>query len=819
MKKRVFAFTALLVLVACARNQEVDIPEPDMTLFARTEEPAGSKTIVESGTHVYWEPGDEIFVFSGGKSAKFVTDITTSAATATFKGTFGEETWAEGMDLWAVYPYSEDAVFDGETITTVLPSEQVARAGSFGKDMNLAIAHSSTSTLQFYNVGGGVRFSVTEEGIKKVMFEGLSGEIISGKVKIGLDENGLPVVQEVSGGSQFITLLPPTGQETFEKDTWYYILAIPGALEGGYKLRFYKDTDYARKVSEKAVTIKRSIYGNIEKADEGIEYEAQRMHFPETKAEVEASIALTHSIGNSIQSIIYPQDETITDDEIKNELERIDGVVQAVVSFEEGVCSLMQKDSVWINYFIYDDDPSGVHDDLSLVEEYPDISQQVVSYQNKVKSIHRAMSVNSIDQDYTINNCRKALVLVPFYYDRRSLDIGFLITCLEGAGFSYSDIDIRINGPKHDEDILLPSWNFASITEFKGENLSKYDFILIYTHGGTGYYAQSLDGEYVNKQSSLSSGTEYSEGSVEQYILSGTFSWDEIAIGGVSAGKDESGKTIWEYYLGMTPKFLKDSHFDNSCVMLSACSSAEILNNKHGGSMVKTFLDKGAGIVYGYSKSVDSGYLNIPMTKRIIEFTSYGFSFQDAVRLYKESPISQSRYLNTKERWESSYIERGWTKKELKHNVASLDPEISYFELNKSLSGPYYLTDPFPHLNPADLISDPGYVLFTWDCNLKPFRDEINYVEIQDSEPQYTQYSVHYDIYVDGSRLGKTLYSDDTDKQASWQPSSYGDHTWYIVAKIMEGDTVIASYQSEVGKFTVTPVGSGGIDDVPGHDI
>ena len=272
MKKSFILFAAsLLALAGCSRNQEIDIQENGLSLFARTESPADTKTVVESGVHVYWEPGDEIAVFMGEKSAKFTTDITTSSATATFKGTFGDTTWPEELDLWAVYPFSEDATFDGETITTTLPSEQIAREGSFGKDMNLSIAHSTSNTLQFYNVGGGIRFSVTEEGIKKVMFEGLSGEIISGKVKIGL-EDGLPVVKEVTGGSQLITLLPPDGKETFEKDKWYYIIAIPGALEGGYRLRFFVDDLYADKLSTRAVNLKRSIFGSVTDADLNLEY-------------------------------------------------------------------------------------------------------------------------------------------------------------------------------------------------------------------------------------------------------------------------------------------------------------------------------------------------------------------------------------------------------------------------------------------------------------------------------------------------------------------------------------------------------------------
>jgi hypothetical protein len=424
MKKSFYIITAAtLSLVACSRNQEIDVPDANLSLFARTESPAETKTVVESGVHVYWEPGDEIAVFMGDQSARFTTDITAASGTATFKGTFGEETWPEDLDLWAVYPFSEEAVFDGETITTTLPSEQVAREGSFGKDMNLAIAHSNSNTLQFHNVGGGVRFSVTEEGIKKVMFEGLSGEIISGKVKIGF-EDGLPVVQEVTGGSQFITLLPPTGQETFQPGTWYYIVAIPGALDGGYKLRFYKDEDYARKVSEKAVVIKRSIFGSVEKADEGIEYEAQTTHFPETENEWEKSIALTEEIGESVSHIIDSLATASSSDlKLYEELiGKIEGVEKVIMNPEENSFSIMQKDSIWVNYYrppLIFGKKSSIH--LSGRKTRMGIMQreELTSSVSQI-STRKKMNNNPLE-DYYVNSKRNALLIVPpFVYNEDS---------------------------------------------------------------------------------------------------------------------------------------------------------------------------------------------------------------------------------------------------------------------------------------------------------------------------------------------------------------------------------------------------------------
>lgn len=268
MKKILFFAATLLTLVACTREIDVKTPAGNMTITARTETSADTRTVVEGETHVYWEPGDAIKVFSDGKSGKFTTDITEASASATFNGSLP---LTEGADIWAVYPYSEDAVFHGETFDVVLPSEQVAREGSFGKDMNLAIAHSTTNTLQFYNVGGGVRFSLSEEGITEVMFEGVNRETVAGTFEVGF-QNGKPVILDFWEEFTAITITPPDGR-TFKKDTWYYIVAIPGAFDNGFVFHFRKASDWDIEIPyrtySKNVTIKRSVYGQLTYADKG----------------------------------------------------------------------------------------------------------------------------------------------------------------------------------------------------------------------------------------------------------------------------------------------------------------------------------------------------------------------------------------------------------------------------------------------------------------------------------------------------------------------------------------------------------------------
>ena len=255
---------ALVTLCSCTVKEQrlgYDDATGGVVLTALTDMPGVRTGVVDGGTEVFWESQEEIKVFAGTSSAKFVSANTDLASKADFIGP-SDFSVAPGKPVVAVYPYSDDVAYDGECITMTLPSEQVACPGTFARGTNIAVAKSDTHTLQFRNVCGGLRFSVTEEGITKVIFEGLGGEMIAGKVQAAFDDAGLPVVKSVSNGSPFITLQAPEGQ-TLEVGKWYYIVALPGALESGYKLCFYKNDTYAKHESSSSNTIKRSVFGSV----------------------------------------------------------------------------------------------------------------------------------------------------------------------------------------------------------------------------------------------------------------------------------------------------------------------------------------------------------------------------------------------------------------------------------------------------------------------------------------------------------------------------------------------------------------------------
>jgi hypothetical protein len=276
MKARYIIIAAgALVLSACATD--IEVVDQQITIEATQEgNDALTKTAVQDGgTAVYWEPSDEIKIFLDGTTGRFISTNTELVSKTKFSGTLSaiigfSEGFPEDNPLWGLYPYRSDATSDGLTVTTTLPAEQVGRAGSFAKNTHIALGRSTSFAMAFYAVCGGLRFSLSREGISQVTFEGNGGEPLAGRIKMAFEE-GVPVIQEVADTAYVITLAAPGGG-TFETGKWYYIEAIPGALSDGFKLTFKKGTKSAVLTKTTSVTVKRAVFGSIENADAGLEF-------------------------------------------------------------------------------------------------------------------------------------------------------------------------------------------------------------------------------------------------------------------------------------------------------------------------------------------------------------------------------------------------------------------------------------------------------------------------------------------------------------------------------------------------------------------
>lgn len=256
--------------------EEIDnrqVPGAGMTFSASFGDIHPTRTALQNGGQVLWSPNDEIDIYYGSSSSgKFVSVNTTLATGTDFVGDFKNYVYAEDKEFLAVYPHSESNSFDGRKLTVELPATQKGLEGSFDNNLFISVARSSNTDLYFYNLCGGVEFSVDEPDVKAVTFRGNGGEVLAGKVNVLLDGNAKPYVSEVIDGKTEITLTAPDGG-SFKTGKLYYIVTLPTVLEKGFTLTFKKQPGGAVRVSEKAVEVKRSIWGSLFNADKGVKYD------------------------------------------------------------------------------------------------------------------------------------------------------------------------------------------------------------------------------------------------------------------------------------------------------------------------------------------------------------------------------------------------------------------------------------------------------------------------------------------------------------------------------------------------------------------
>ena len=231
-----WAFVAALCLFAAcsAKDETIPLSGQDVILTASTEVGDATRTVLDDDyTTVLWMPNETLSVFRDGKMAVFSSTNTEKTSSTQFKGTLPEA----GADnvIYGLYPYSVDATISNDVISTSLPADQTAVAGSFGNNLFISVARTETYEMHFFNVCSGLRFMLDRNGIQRVTLLSNGGEPLAGKVSVGFDTDGKPIVQAVEDGESEVTLSAPGGK-TFESGVWYYLVTLPTNLEKGYTI-------------------------------------------------------------------------------------------------------------------------------------------------------------------------------------------------------------------------------------------------------------------------------------------------------------------------------------------------------------------------------------------------------------------------------------------------------------------------------------------------------------------------------------------------------------------------------------------------------
>ena len=278
MNKHFFFLSAAAVLLfSCSRESDPVIqPGETITFTAGWAGSEDTRTILQpDGTSVWWEPGAQVNVFFSDKaSGKFTSTNSQAQAIVDFQGSLpivvgSVETENPPHAYWAVYPYDAANTCDGESVTLTIPSTQTAVEGTFANKMFPSIATSTNFYLAFYNICGGVRFTVANEGIESVTFKANNGESLAGKVMVGFE--GAPVVKSVVEGNSEVVVNAPEGG--FIPGKYYFAAILPQTLTKGVNLTFKKEDGKVASTSiDNSITINRSRFGKMEERDNGLDF-------------------------------------------------------------------------------------------------------------------------------------------------------------------------------------------------------------------------------------------------------------------------------------------------------------------------------------------------------------------------------------------------------------------------------------------------------------------------------------------------------------------------------------------------------------------
>ena len=269
-----YLLVAVYFVASCEKVSQKDGYVNAPTIIASQEINPDTKTLLsvtEGVGTIYWQPTEDINVFYGATNVKYTSTNTENVTVASFETTavIGASEGAS-TNIWGLYPYSSEAVCDGSKVTTTISSAQLGVPETFDKNLFTTLAHSSSKELHFFNVCGGIKFSLSRSDIKKITFKGNKNEALAGKVNLSF-VNNVPAATVVEASTQ-ITLIPKDS-DTFKKDVNYYIITLPVSLKNGFTIVFETATQKGTfNYNEKAVTISRSVFGKKAEIDKYAEF-------------------------------------------------------------------------------------------------------------------------------------------------------------------------------------------------------------------------------------------------------------------------------------------------------------------------------------------------------------------------------------------------------------------------------------------------------------------------------------------------------------------------------------------------------------------
>lgn len=316
MKTRFFAIlcgAVMMTAVACNEKEETAPAAQRVPLTFSAGAPEefvsaqDSKTAID-GQAVTWSKDDAISVF-GATSENNRFDLISGSGTATAKFS-GNAVPATQYN--ALYPFSETSSISGDIISSELPAEQTAVAGTFDTMLVPAAAKSDVTgkTLTFSHVTGLLKVTVTE-AVKSISLSA-EGAKMSGKYTVDMSQaeyTAAAAGEQASG----VTISAADGSDLAAGT--YYMAVLPGTYANA-KLTITPATGDAKTATVESLEIKAGAianavlsggeieepvleFGEVPEGDLSISYKGETVTYP-----VNANVAWTVTSDSEDLSIV-----------------------------------------------------------------------------------------------------------------------------------------------------------------------------------------------------------------------------------------------------------------------------------------------------------------------------------------------------------------------------------------------------------------------------------------------------------------------------------------------------------------------------------
>ena len=235
--KQTMIILAAALLLSCSNEKQPDTPESQefdkftATYADKISLSDDSKTVLNDDMTVGWADGDEVMVYNGVASHRFVASLAGVSNKVAHLTPVNENlTLKKGNSYYALYPYDESAKWSGTSVTFTLPSLQTPVAGTFA--YNPSVAYTTTSEMSFRNICALVEFSVSSDNVSKIVFEGCNNEDIAGKIRV--DSKAYPPTPDVISGIKKVTV-----EDDFLPNQTYYVALLPNEFKKGIRTTSY----------------------------------------------------------------------------------------------------------------------------------------------------------------------------------------------------------------------------------------------------------------------------------------------------------------------------------------------------------------------------------------------------------------------------------------------------------------------------------------------------------------------------------------------------------------------------------------------------